>query len=206
MSLNEIYDDPLDRSVKTWQNYRFNNLNIKKNFNIDTTGAAPGDIYQLDGSLEGTWVPFSGTNTLPLGYAYASTSLTSVPIGSRIKLPLSSFVSSADFTLVNGGANFVDDYSSALVCLKITSVPTATSMPVFTLVKESGGVEHLIGSMSPYRGSIGSSNPFTSCSMYIPLEAVANDKIYVYAQLTTTSITSCQIVNTEFSFNVIKLL
>lgn len=205
MSLNEIYDNPQDQSVKTWQNYRFNNLNISDNFNLPTGAATPGSVLQLGAGNSITWVPFTQIISQPLGYASATTITSSIPLNNKEQFILSNFVSSPDFILNSNGIQCNVPYATCIITANITSTPTPTSMPVFQVSLIRNGVERVLTKMSPYRTGSSSTNIFISASGIAAVEMISGDRIVIYGQLVSTSTTACAITTTESSISIIKV-
>ncbi len=205
MSLNEIYYNPADQAVKSWQNYRFNNLNISESFDIDTTGAVPGDILEIGPGNTYTWIPYSSTVSQPLGYANGNTSVDVVDLNNKVLLSINNFNSSADYSLVSGKIRCAAVYAPTLVFLNISCIPTTTSMPVFFLSLIRNGVEYKIGKTSPYRISLSTNNQYVTCSCNIPIDLIINDEIAIYGELTSSSTTTCQVITDETSISLVKL-
>lgn len=205
MSLNQIYENPLDTSVKSWQNYRFNNLNISDSFNIDTTGASPGDVLEIGASNALTWVPFSSVVTQPLGYANGNTSVNSIPTDNKVLVEVDNFTSSSEYSLTSGKIKCDVVYAPTMIFLNISCVPTTTSMPVFFISLIRNGVEYKIGKTSPYRISLSTNNQYVTCSCNIPIGLVLNDEIAIYGELTSSSTTACQVIPDETNISLMKL-
>lgn len=204
MSLNEIYDNPQDQSVKTWQNYRFNNLNISDNFNIPTGTASPGSVLQIGAGNTLTWAPFNQVISQPLSYAYASTLTNSINTNNKVLFVLSGFTSSAAFSQVSNGIQCDVSYATCIISTNISSVPSTTSMPVYQVSLIRNGVERILNKMSPYR--IGNSTTIDiTCSGICAVEMIQNDRIVIYGQLTSSSTTDCQVISAETSISVIKV-
>jgi hypothetical protein len=205
MSLNQIYENPLDTSVKSWQNYRFNNLNISDSFNIDTTGANPGDVLEIGAANALTWVPFSSTVSEPLGYATGNTSANSITINNKVLLEINNYSSSSEYSLVSGKIKCDAIYAPTMVFLNISCVPTTTSMPIFFLSLIRNGVEYKIGKTSPYRISLSTNTQYVTCSCNIPIDLILNDELAIYGELTSSSTTNCQVITDETSISLMKL-
>ena len=201
MSLNEIYDG-VD-GHKSWQNYRINDLNIAQHFEINTTGAAAGDILQLDGSLNYAWVPYTAVSTLPLEYTKGVFSTSTLPANTAgTTINVSAVAGSPSFT-TSSGRIVVSEVASLLVFLNITSVPTASSMPLFTLVKYSTTGDVVVSRMSPYLTTAGSQ--YTSANCIAPMQVIAGDQIGVVGYTVDPSNVSCSIITAESNINILRL-
>jgi hypothetical protein len=203
MSLNEIYDNPANNSVIPWQNYRINDLNIAKNFNIDTTGASIGDVLQLNGSLDYTWVPYSQTVTQPLEYCKAVFSTSSIPTTTETIIEVSAVAGSPSFTTNILGQIVVTESCSLLLFLNMTSVPTQYSLPLFSMYKRSVTGDVALIKMCPYLTTNGI--PYTSCNSIAPVQCNPGDRIEVTGFLIGNSSQSCGVITAESNLNILRL-
>lgn len=205
MSLNEIYYNQANQAVKSWQNYRFNNLNISDSFNINTTGAGVGDVLTIGAGNTLTWTPFSSVVTEPLGYATGNTSVGSITLNNKVLLNVNNYSSSSEYSLVSGKIKCDAIYAPTMVFLNISCVPSTTSMPVFFLSLIRNGVEYKIGKTSPYRISLSTNTQYVTCSCNIPIDLILNDELAIYGELTNSSTTNCQVITDETSISLMKL-
>ena len=202
MSLNEIYHDRSDDSKKNWQNYRINDINIARDFNIDTTGASPGDILQLNGSLDYTWVPFSSIVTQPLDHCSATLSTPAVSVNGN-QLQFSGLTGSPIFSLNGSGQILVSQRCSLLVFLNITSQPNSNSMPLFVLSKYTPASDVILCEMSPYFN--GTNSVYCSCNCIVPVQCEANDRIFLAGYLIPPSNQNCSVIIDECSIDILRL-
>lgn len=204
MSLNEIYWNTDYESVKNWQNYRVNNLTTGVRFDIDTTGASVGDILQLNGSLENTWIPYSATVAAPLEFAVATVSTLTVPNNSTgVPIQFGSVSGSPSFTLTGSGLVQVNENASLLLFLNMTTVPVITSLPLIALVKYSTTGNVTLCEMSPYCNGI--EDPYTSVNCIVPAQVISGDTIGVVGYTVGNSSTQFSVVNGESSLNILRL-
>lgn len=201
MSLNEIYDG--SEGHKSWQNYRITDLSIAGNFNIDTAGATPGDILQLNGSLDYTWVPYSATSTQPLEYAKATFGTGQVNTGGGNQLNVNAIGGSGVFT-ISGGRITINETASVLIFLNITSIPTQFSLPMFSLVVyDTDGVANSLCKMCPYLTTSG--NQYTSVNCIAPAQLGPGYTISVLGALVGNSSQTCTVITTESNINILRL-
>ena len=203
MSLNEIYDNPADDSVKVWQDYRFNNLQIANNFDLDTTGANPGDILELDGTLNPIWVPFASIVSAPLDHCVGVIGTNSIPTGvNGTQIVITTVAGSPIFSITQGGITCSQD-CIVLVFLNITTDPTQFSLPLIRLVKRSLGVSTTLTEMSPYLSEIDDVYASTNC--VAPAQLRAGDIIQVFGVLIGNSSNDCALINTESNINIVRI-
>lgn len=207
MSLNQIYDNPEDDSIKAWQNYRFNNLNIQGNFSVDAPGANPGDILQLNGALNPTWVPFATTNVNPVDFCSAgfTGSFVSIPVNVITQLPLSSISTSGPIFNLTAQSIGVTEICSAIITCVLSSNPNSATLPIFQIEKISNAVSVELINMSPYKSS-SLTNLNVTASSICPVMLNPGDLIRISATCANPSSTSpCVFVPTESSISIIRV-
>jgi hypothetical protein len=201
MSLNEIYDNPSDDSVKVWQDYRFNNLEISNYLDVDTQGASAGDILQLDGTLEPIWIPFANISSSPLDHCVGIIGTNSIPTNGT-QITVNTVAGSPVFSLSQGGITCSQD-CIVLVFLNITTDPTQFSLPLIRLVKRSLGVSTTITEMSPYLSEI--DDVYVSTNCVAPVQLRAGDVIQVFGVLIGNSSNACALINNESNINIVRI-
>lgn len=203
MSLNEIYDNPADSSIKLWQDYRFNNLQIASNFDLDTTGASAGDILELDGSLEPIWVPFSSIVSAPLDHCVGIIGTNSIPADNNgTQITVTTVAGSPIFSISQGGI-VCSEACIVLVFLNITTDPTQFSLPLISLVKKRGTVSTTLTEMSPYLSEL--DDVYVSTNCVAPVQLQAGDVIQAFGILIGNSSNDCALINTESNINIVRI-
>lgn len=208
MSLNEIYNNPNDNSVKGWQNYRFNNLNIQNNFNIDTTGATVGDVLQLDAGLDNTWVNYSDTNSNSVDSCSVGFSnlFTLIQPNQTSLVPMASITSSGPIFNLTAQSIGITQQCSLIVMVNLTSVPIPAAMPVFQLQKITSAVSVELLNFSPYRTSSTNVSPDTTITALAPVQCLPGDLLRIYAACAVPGSTAaCTFVPAESSVSVIRI-
>ena len=205
MSLNEIYDDQVTSAVKTWQNYRFNNINIRENFNVNTTGASIGDVLQLDGTLQPTWVPYTNSGINLVENVLCSFSATTIGVTEAI-LPFTSVSGVNPLFTLDSGSLLIGSDCALMISCHFTSTPISASMPVFSLQKISGIISTILCNVSPYRTTVSTDTPKVSCTCLVPVKCLAGDRIIVATVGTSgSSFVSCAFDSTQSAVSVIRL-
>lgn len=205
MSLNEIIDNPSDNSGKYWQDYTVNNLDISQNFNINTAGAVPGSVLQLNGSLQKTWVPFSSFTASSMEYCTATFSTASIPVGQTPSLISATGLSGSPTFQLVGGEIQVNEAIDIIVFLNITSIPTPNVMPLITLRKVTPNSTVTTCEMSPFLTSIYNSTPYTSCNSIVPMQTHVGDKIAVLGSTVGNSSIAAQLITAESNISIIRV-
>ena len=205
MSINQIYDET-NGSVKTWQNYRYNNLNITDKFNIPAVGADPGDILVLDASLLPTWTTYSNVPTSAIKNAVGRITLSTIGTGIiPTHIPFTSLSpTNAAYSIVSGDI-VVAENCSLLLFWNMSSIPTPQCMPIFQLIKKTGTNNITLLTMSPYRTQGAQDFPIVTCNTITPIQCIVGDRISIQGVLAVGSVQTCTMTADQSSLSIMRI-